>query len=180
MQVRVNNTYSSTYRLPGGGPQGTLLGLISYFVQSNDSANSVETNKRFKFVDDLTVLELVMMAGLLTQYNFKLHVASDIGIDEQYIPPTSLETQNTLNSIAQWTEQNKMKINETKSNYMVFSRSGTEMATRLTLNNQTIERIEETKLVGVWVTTWLDWEKNTREMCKRAYARMTMLTSLSM
>ena len=61
MQVRVNNTYSSTYRLPGGGPQGTLLGLISYFVQSNDSANSLETNKIFKFVDDLTVLELVII-----------------------------------------------------------------------------------------------------------------------
>ena len=52
------------------------------------------------------------------------------------------------------------------------------MATRLTLNGQTIDRIEETKLVGVWVTTWLDWQKNTRELCKKAYARMTMLTKL--
>ena len=119
-----------------------------------------------------------MMTGLLTEYNFKAHVASDIGIDEQYIPASSLATQENLNCIAQWTVDNKMKINETKSNYMVFSRSGTEMATRLTLNGQTIDRIEETKLVGVWVTTWLDWQKNTREICKRAYARMTMLTKL--
>ena len=133
---------------------------------------------RFKFVDDLTVLELVMMAGLLTEYNFKAHVASDIGIDEQFIPATSLETQNNLNYIAQWTENNKMKINENKSNYMVFSRSETEMATRLTVRGHTIDRIEETKLVGVWITTWLDWEKNTKEICKKAYARMTMLTKL--
>ena len=28
MQVRINNTYSSTYSLPCGGPQGTLIGLI--------------------------------------------------------------------------------------------------------------------------------------------------------
>ena len=34
------------------------------------------------------------------------------------------------------------------------------------------------KLVGVWLTTCLDWDKNTREMCKKAYARMTMLTKL--
>ena len=61
---------------------------------------------------------------------------------------------------------------------MAFSRSDTEMATRLTLNGQTIDRIEETKLVGVWVTTWLDWNKNTREIWKRAYARMTMLSKL--
>ena len=53
------------------------------------------------------------------------------------------------------------------------------MATRLTLNGLTFDRIEETQLVGVWVTTWLDWNKNTREICKRAYARMTMLSKLT-
>ena len=41
-----------------------------------------------------------------------------------------------------------------------------------------LERIEETKLVGVWLTTWLDWDKNTRKTCKKAYARLTMLTKL--
>jgi hypothetical protein len=71
-----------------------------------------------------------------------------------------------------------MKLNETKTNYMVFSRSETEIATRMTVNSKTIDRIEEIKLVGVWLTTWLDWDKNTREICKKAYARMTMLTKL--
>ena len=61
---------------------------------------------------------------------------------------------------------------------MIFSRSNTEFATRLTLNSQTLDRIEEVKLVGVWVTTFLDWDKNTRELCKKAYARMTILTKL--
>ena len=178
MQVRYNNIYSSTYSLPGGGPQGTLLGLIEYFVQSNDNANCVDPDLRFKFVDDLTVLELVMMAGLLTEYNFKQHVASDIGIDEHYIPATSLKTQENLDNIAQWTDLNKMKINEDKTKYMVFSRSETEVATRLAVNSRTIDRIEETKLVGVWLDTWLDWSKNSKEICKSAYARMTMLTKL--
>ena len=42
----------------------------------------------------LSVLELVMLNSLLTEYNFKQHVASDIEIDEQYVPASSLETQN--------------------------------------------------------------------------------------
>ena len=71
-----------------------------------------------------------------------------------------------------------MQLNETKSNYMIFSRSSTEFATRLTMNGNTLERTEEVKLVGVWVTTFLDWDKNTRELCKKAFARMTMLTKL--
>ena len=74
--------YSNTYKLPGGGPQGTLLGLIEYFVQSNDNADCVGPDMRFKFVDDLSMLELVMLGGWLSNYNFKQLMANDIGIDE--------------------------------------------------------------------------------------------------
>ena len=178
MKVRYNDKYSSTHRLPGGGPQGTLLGLIEYMVQSNDNADCVDEELRFKFVDDLSILELVMLSSLLAEYNFNQHVASDIGIDEHFVPSSSLKTQANLQSISEWTDTNLMKLNTDKTSYMIFSRSETEFATRLELKGQTLDRIEETKLVGVWITTWLDWEKNTREMCKRAYARITMLTKL--
>jgi len=65
-----------------------------------------------------------------------------------------------------------------KANYMVFSRSNTEIATRLSLNTKTIDRFEEVKLLGVWVTTWLDWDRNSAEICKRAYARLSLFTKL--
>ena len=105
-------------------------------------------------------------------------VSSDIGIDELYVPACNLKTQDNLDDICSWTSDNLMKLNEEKSKYMVFSRSQTEFATRLTLNQNTLDRIEEVNLVGVWITTWLDWDKNTREICKRAYAQITMLTKL--
>ena len=178
MQVRYNDSYSSTHSLPGGGPQGSLVGLIEYFVQSNDNADSVDQDKRFKFVDDLSILELLKLAGLVSEYNFKQQVASDIGIEELYVDSDNLKTQEHLNKIADWTDKNKMKLNENKTKYMVFSRSETEFSTRLCLNGKTLERIEEAKIVGVWVTTWLDWTKNTAEICKKAYARVTMLTKL--
>ena len=56
MQVRFNNNYSSTHQLPGGGPQGTMIGLIEYLVQSNDSADCVDQDIWLKYVDDLAVL----------------------------------------------------------------------------------------------------------------------------
>ena len=178
MQVKFNNTYSDTHILPGGGPQGSLVGLIEYFVQSNDNADCVEPDKRFKFVDDLSVLELVMLTSLLSEYNFKYHVASDVGIDELYVAPENLKSQGTLNKIASWTEENQMKLNEEKTNYMIFSRSQTEFATRLSVNDKILDRVEAAKVVGVWLTTWLDWERNTSEMCRKAYARVTMITKL--
>ena len=60
MQVKFNDTYSGTYKLPGGGHQGTISGLIEFFVQSNDNADCVDEDLRFKFVVDLNVLESVM------------------------------------------------------------------------------------------------------------------------
>jgi hypothetical protein len=120
MKVRFNNSYSRTHKLSGGGPQGTLIGLIEYFVQSNDNADCVDPDMRFKYVDDLTVLELVLLTTLLTEYNFKQHVASDIGTDEYYVPASSLTTQGTINDISTWTTTNQMKLNTKKSNYMIL------------------------------------------------------------
>ena len=92
MQVRYNDAYSGVHRLPGGGPQGSLVGLIEYFVQSNDNADSVDPELRFKYVEDLSVLELILLAGILSEYIFKQHVASDVGIDEYYVDPQNIQT----------------------------------------------------------------------------------------
>ena len=138
----------------------------------------MDLDKRFKYVDELSILELLLLAGLLSEYNFKHHVASNIGIEELFINPKNTKTQDHLNKIAEWTNENKMMLIENKTKYMVFSRSETEVATRLSVNGKTLDRIEEGKIVGVRVTTWLDWTKNTSKICKKAYAWVTMLTKL--
>ena len=65
---------------------------------------------RFKFVDDLSILELVMLGGWLSTYNFKQHVANDIGIDEHFVSADNLKTQGYLVNKAEWTEQNLMVL----------------------------------------------------------------------
>ena len=45
--------------LNGGGPEGATLGILEYLYQTNHSADCVGPNERFKFVDNLTVLEIV-------------------------------------------------------------------------------------------------------------------------
>ena len=90
---------------------------------------------RFKFVDDLTVLELLLLGDWLSNYNFKLHVANDIGLEENFISPDNLQTQSHLNEIAKWTASNEMKLNEEKCKYMIFTRSLTEIATRFEINS---------------------------------------------
>jgi hypothetical protein len=158
--------------------QGTLLGGIEYLVQSNDNADIVSDEDRFKYIDDLSVLEVVYLAGLLTEYNFYEHVASDIATGQPYLPPSRYNSQQTFDSISNWTEANLMMINEEKSNFMIFSRAETDFATRLQLNGNPIERLNAAKICRVWLTEDLSWNLNTEELCKKAYKRLSMLTKL--
>ena len=48
MKVRFNGEESEFLDLVGGGPQGTLLGQIEYLVLSNDNADCVSVEDRFK------------------------------------------------------------------------------------------------------------------------------------
>ena len=172
MSVKLNGVCSETFQMPGGGPQGTLLGVLEYLTQSNNNADCIDQSLRFKYVDDLTILELISLnlsSTGLASYNYKLQVPSDIGAGHFYLPASNFDTQTHIETIARWTEENKMQLNEKKSNYMLISRSHTDVSTRIKLNDQTLERIHATKLLGVWITDTLDWELNTRELCKKAY-----------
>ena len=71
-----------------------------------------------------------------------------------------------------------MKINEKKSHYMVITRSKINFGTRIQMNNTLLENVNESKIVGVWITSNMKWDKNTRELAKKAYMRMSMLTKL--
>ena len=54
-------------------------------------------------------------------------------------------------------------------------------ATRLQIGGLTIEEEEKNacKVLGVWITEDAgDWTRNTKEICKSAYSRISMLTKL--
>ena len=133
---------------------------------------------QFKYCDDLQVLELVVLGDILTEYNFKNHVASDVGIGQQFLDPESFGMQEKLNTIATWTDENLMQLNEEKSNYIIFTKAREEFAARLTLNEKLIERKKVTKIVGVWLEERGGWAKNTAEICRSAYAKLSLLTKL--
>ena len=79
MKVKWHGQFSSERELKGGGPQGSSFGIWEYLSQSNENADCIEESDRFKFVDDLSFLEIIYLlsAGLAT-YNIHAHVPSDI------------------------------------------------------------------------------------------------------
>ena len=178
MKVKFNGEESEFLDLVGGGPQGTLLGQIEYLVLSNDNADCVSEEDRYKYIDDLTILELICLSGLLLDYDYMEHVPSDIGTNQTFLPADKYKTQDSLDQIANWSKQNLVELNERKCSYMVFTRTGEEFSTRLSINNCTIDKVPLHKILGVWISEDLSWEKNTKEICRKSYSRMSMLTKL--
>ena len=71
-----------------------------------------------------------------------------------------------------------MKFNHEKSNYIVFSRSMKTISTRISLENVNLDRVTETKMLGLWLTEDMKWTKNTKEICIKSYSRVSLLTKL--
>ena len=181
LSVKWRGVVSSPTRINGGGPQGATLGILEYLSQSNESADCVGPDERFKFVDDLTVLEIVNLLTVgLCSLNIKQQVPNDVSEDNQFINPKNLQSQKYLDQINSWTETQKMKINSTKTKVMLFNFTHKyQFQTRLQLNSETLETVSETKLLGTIISSDLRWDKNTQHIVKRAYARMELLRKLS-
>ena len=178
MTVKFNSKTSRIYTLVGGGPQGSQNGQNTYICASNDNADHVPLADQFKYCDDLQVLELVLLGDILCEYDFKQHVASDVGVDQKFLDPNGYGMQRKLDTIATWTDDNLMRLNEEKSNYIIFTKAREDFAARLTLNEKLLERKKTSKVVGVWLEEKGGWTKNTAEICKSAYAKLSMLTKL--
>ena len=180
MKVKWRNTLSTQRDLPGGGPQGSSVGGLEYDSQSNENTNFLSEDDKYKFVDDLSVLEIINLITVgLSSYNFKQHVASDVGIGQLYLPPENIASQTYMKKNSEWTVNNKMKLNEQKTKVMVFNFTcSKQFATRIMLNNNLLQTITETRLLGTIVSSDLTWHKNSQYLTQRGYSRMTILRSL--
>ena len=79
MKVKWNKISSSIHKLNGGGPQGGLMGILEYLSQTNNNTDFIDPDDKFKFIDDLSILEIInLISQGLTSFNFKSQVASEI------------------------------------------------------------------------------------------------------
>ena len=179
MKVKWHGEFSTTRELNGGGPQGSTFGIWEYLSQSNENADSIDDDDKFKFVDDLSFLEIIYLLNVgIASYNVRSHVPSDIPSHNQIIPASNLETQNHLNKIEKWTKNQKMKLNAKKTKSIIFNFSRNhQFTTKLKVDGANLAVVKETKLLGVTITDDLKWNKNTAELVKKGYKRMQLLNA---
>ena len=115
----------------------------------------------------------------ISSYNFRNHVASDIGVNQSYVDSSHLQSQISIDKINRWTTENKMKLNEKKTNIMIFNYTNNyQFATRIKINETILETLEQTKLLGVMISSDLTWRENTKMLIRKAYGRMEIIRKL--
>ena len=181
MSVKWHGCRSAPRKIKGGGPQGVTIGILEYLSQSNNSADCVNEEDRFKFIDDLSILEIVKLITIgLSSFNVRGQVPTDIPDHNQYIPPQNLKSQEWLNIINEWTVNQKMLVNEKKTKAMIFNfTKNYQFTTRLSINNKGIEVIDSTRLLGTIIQNDLKWDLNTAEIVRKANARMELVRKVA-
>ena len=177
MTVKWHGCRSVPRKINGGGPQGATIGLLEYLSQSNNCSDMVSESDRFRFLDDLSILEIINLLTVgISSFNIKQQIPNDIPNHNQLIPTQNLKSQVWLDEINAWTINQKMMVNEAKTKNIIFNFTEKyQFSTRLSINDKPIEVIESTRLLGTIITDDLKWEENTAHIVKKANARMELL-----
>ena len=177
MRVKWHGKMSKPRKLPGGGAMGASLGNWEFLSQTNDNADCVPEDDRFKFVDDLTTLEVINLLTIgLSSVFMKSHVPSDIPTHGQVIDASKLKSQAYLDQINQWTDDHKMVISEKKTKAMIFNFTDNyKFTTRLQLKGKNVEMVDSMKILGTIVNTNLSWDDNCQQIIRKVNNRMQLI-----
>ena len=171
MKVKWNGCTSKEKHFNGGGAQVGLLGILEYLSQNNDCGSFLSEEERYKYIDDLSILEILNLISIgISSYNCKQQIPSDIQTENKFMPPENFNSQKYLTQLSEWTEQKKMTINNKKSKYMIvnFTRNY-QFNTRLNIEGKLLNQVPETRLLGVIMDDKLLWQSNTDHLVKQAY-----------
>ena len=196
MVLRYKGAQSSTMSLPGGGPQGTLLGLLLFLVLINDAgfkgqltnAGILATCKRniravnqihLKYVDDLTLAESVNIGEKLVEAPDRPQPDNFHARTGHVLPQEESAVYKQLRETAEYASNNKMKINHKKSKFMLFNPcTSLDFMPDFEMEGQEIQLVEEMRLLGLIIRSDMKWTANTDFIVKKGFKKLWMMRRL--
>jgi hypothetical protein len=180
-QIKWRGHLSTERLLPGSGAQGSIIGNLEYLSQTNNNADHIPSEDRWKWVDDLTAIEVINMINIgLSSYNFKQHVASDIPVHGQYVDPQNLQTQKHISTLDAWSDAQKMQLNGAKTKIMIINfTKNYQFVSRLKLKDSVIEQVREAKVLGTIISDTLSWNSNCARLAKKCNMRLQLLREVA-
>ena len=198
MVIRYKGKLSSMKNLPGGGPQGTLLGLLLFIVLINDAgfegqtnnAGELLTSKRnmklvnnihLKYVDDMTLAEAIDLSEKLVHVPDSDRPQPDVyhARTGHVLPPGRSQVYSQLKETEEYARLNEMKINHKKTKLMVFNPCWTlDFMPEFEFGADQLQFVEEMRLLGVIIRSDMKWSSNTEDIVKRASNKLWVIRRL--
>ncbi|KAI8502591.1 hypothetical protein Bbelb_192930 [Branchiostoma belcheri] len=152
-RVRYSNTFSDWRNTTCGLPQGTVLGPIIFLALINSAAENA-VSMRWKFVDDLNLLECRKVRE----------------------PPA---IQQDLDELSKWSTEQNMKLHPKKCKvmYLNFSKSVPQLPS-LKIDNYPLVQVKVAKLLGLHIQSDLKWNTQVDHMVKKGNQRLFFLRRL--
>ena len=146
--------YSSYYDIKFGTPQGSCLGPHLFMIFVNDLHDQLQHCKCILFADDTTI-----------------YICHD---NLRYMKWCIEEDLSILND---WFKADKLTLNVGKSVCLLFNLNNQKLESNLdiVLDDQKIPIVNETKFLGVWVDSRLDWNTHADKVLLKIKHNMNLL-----
>ena len=132
--VKFNEINSDFMPMVCGVPQGSILGPTLFLIYINDLCNASKILKFVLFADDTNVF--------YTDNNIS-SMCEIIAVE--------------LENLNKWFKANKLSLNVSKTNFIVFSKKSVSCQFDIKINGINIDRVYVTKFLGVLVDSKLNW-----------------------
>ena len=153
-RVRVNSNFSSWQEIITGVPQGFILGSLLFNIFVNDLFLFVSSSNLSNYADDNTLYT--------SGYNLK-------EVKEVLL--------NDLNKVTEWFFENYMVLNAGKCHFMCLGKN-TENEI-FTFKDTIMNNSKEGKILVVIIYNRLRFSSHIRELCKKAYRKISTLSRIS-
>ena len=143
--VSIDECNSDLLNVLCGVPQGSILGPKLFILYVNDMCNISKILKFVLFADDTNIF----CSG---------HDAMQL----------SRDLSNELDKLSVWFAVNKLILNVSKTNFMVFGNSKQRNTIlQVSIKNSKIKRVYVTKFLGILIDDRLNWKEHISLICSK-------------
>lgn len=152
-RVRIGNDYSELISVTSGTPQGGILSALLFSLFLNDLSEVVDIGKHF-YADD-------------SQFYCSAPTNN--------ISDCIANMNASLNRVLNWTIDNLLSINPSKSKAIIISRKRVLSAPPVIIGDDVIEFCDRIKILGLTIDCQLSWRYHVERVCHEINGGLCML-----